>query len=234
MRPEPLREEIQTLREKWGPTSPNLYPELADLLFKAGKIAAAMNLLERSLKEDDPASGERLAESGPEEGAWWFRRGLEYAEACLYEEAGACLNRALEAGCENFETHYCLAGVAKSLGQLDEAERHCRKSLEYNSGFAPAFILLGSILKLMGRFLDSANAAKRALLLDPDCAPAHYDLACYYALAGNAEKSLVALEMALAKGFCDFDWIRSDPDLGEVQSRPEFQLLMQSYAVRKG
>jgi tetratricopeptide (TPR) repeat protein len=148
MSPYILREEIQMLRDKWqGQPFPYLYPALSELLFTVGKIPAAMNLMEHSLAVEANAFGsEGPGESsvpGPEEGHGWFRRGLEYADACLYEEASACLNLAVTAGYDTFETHYCLAGVHKSLGKLEEAESHCRKSLEYNPAFSLAFILLG-------------------------------------------------------------------------------------------
>lgn len=217
-----LRAEILTLREKWRdmPQEP-FYDELSDLLFKAGKIAAAMNLMEASHRvprEEHGDGADGATESG--DGAWWFRRGMEYADACVYEEAGACLNRALAAGADNFETHYCLAGVYKSLERPDRAEHHCRASIRHNPGFAPTFLLLASVLRMTGRVSASADAARMAVLLDPDCAPAHYDLACYHALAGEPEKALAALETALDKGFCDFDWACRDPDLEALRPFP--------------
>jgi tetratricopeptide (TPR) repeat protein len=228
---ETLRTEIRALREKWRDQPPgSYYDELSDLLFKAGKITAAMNLMESSLRIDafprNPAS--------EQDGAWWFRRGMEYADACLYEESCACLNRAVAAGSDNFETHYCLAGLYKSLERLDKAEAHCRQSLAHNPAFSPSFILLASLNRMAGRIEDSADAARMAVLLDPDCAPAHYDLACYYALSGESEKAMASLEAALAKGFCDFDWAGRDPDLEKVRSRPEFRDLLDTYAARKG
>jgi len=235
MRPDPVRAEIEALREKWkGQPTSSLYRELSDLLFKTGKITAAMNLMERSLKAVAAGGNGDTAESGPEEGAWWFRRGLEYADASLFEEASLSLNRAIEAGCDNFESHYCLAGVYKSLDNIEAANRHCRKSLEYNPNFAPANILLGSIAKMDGRLDDAAIAAKKALLIDPNCAPAHYDLACYYALSGETEKALMAMEMALAKGFSDFEWASHDSDLESISSSQEFHLLLRTYAEKKG
>jgi tetratricopeptide (TPR) repeat protein len=227
-----LRHEIRVLRDKWRESAPDApgsyYDELSDLLFKAGKITAAMNLMEASLQADALPKGE------PEQdGAWWFRRGMEYADACLYEESCACLNRALAAGSDNFETHYCLAGLYKSLERLDKAEYHCRLSLSHNPAFSPSFLLLASISRLGGRLEDSADAARMAVLLDPDCAPAYYDLACYYALAGQAAKALAALESALAKGFCDFEWAGRDPDLAPLRDRPEFGELLATYAARK-
>jgi tetratricopeptide (TPR) repeat protein len=218
-----LRADILTLREKWRdmPQEP-FYDELSDLLFKAGKITAAMNLMEASHRvprgDGEPALDDE--ERAVTDGAWWFRRGMEYADACVFEEAGACLNRALAAGADNFETHYCLAGIYKSLERPDQAEACCRASMRRNPGFAPTYLLLASILRMTGRVAESADAARMAVMLDPDCAPAHYDLACYYALAGEPRKALAALEAALDKGFCDFEWAGRDPDLEALRPFP--------------
>lgn len=223
-----LREEIRTLREKWRdqPRAP-YYDALSDLLLRAGKITAAMNLMESSFT-DDGAPGHDA------DAAWWFRRGMEYADASLFEESVACLSRALAAGADGFETHYCLAGVYKSLERPDMAEAHCRDSLRHNPGFAPTFLLLASVLRMTGRLEDSADAARMAVLLDPDCAPAHYDLACYYALAGQRDKALAAFETALTRGFCDFDWAVRDPDLEALRAAPEFGKLLRGYAEAAG
>ena len=192
-----------------------------------------MNILERSL---DAQEGDRRAEpvrppadSQGQEGKWLFDRGLEFADAFLYEDAVECFRQALENGPETFEIHYCLAGVYKSLEKSAEAERHCRRSLELNARFAPGYILLGSILKRPGSLEESVLACKKALLLDPDCLAAYYDLACYYSLLGKGEQSLAAMEMALCKGFTDFDWLLKDPDLESLRLTPEFQLLLRSY-----
>jgi tetratricopeptide (TPR) repeat protein len=234
-----LRQEIQSLRDKWReqPVEP-FYDALSDLLFKAGKITAAMNLMESSFQasgtsgaaDTEPVEGGVSPMDG-NDGAWWFRRGMEYADACLFEEASACLNRSLAAGADNFETHYCMAGVYKSLERPDKAETHCRRSVRHNPGFAPSFLLLASILRMTGRVEESADAARMAVLLDPDCAPAHYDLACYYALAGEAAKALTAFENALNKGFCDLDWAVRDPDLAGLHDSPEFRNLLDSYTA---
>lgn len=228
-----LREEIRTLREKWRdqPRAP-YYDALSDLLLKAGKITAAMNLMESSLVDEafPPHREDGDAAASAPDGAWWFRRGMEYADASLFEESVACLSRALAAGADGFETHYCLAGVYKSLERPDMAESHCRLSLRHNPGFAPTFLLLASVLRMTGRLEDSADAARMAVLLDPDCAPAHYDLACYYALAGQKDKALAAFETALTRGFCDLEWAVRDPDLEALRAVPEFDRLLRAHA----
>jgi len=231
-----LREKVGLLREriKSSQDGQAVYRELSDLLLRAGKISAAMNILEKSLASDPEADPAR--EASPQtggrsgaEGKSLFDRGLEYADAYLYEDAVECFSQALTRGHDTFDSHYCLAGVYKSLERLDEAEIHCRRALALNPRFAPAYILLGALLKKPGCLDKSVSACKKALLLEPECTAAYYDLACYYSLLDKREQALAAMEMALCKGFSDFDWVMRDPDLEGLRQYPEFHLLVQSY-----
>jgi|GEM_PF-1495818 len=253
MRDQGLREQVTLLRnrlqegQETGASAPALHA-LTDLLFKAGKISAAMNLVEKYLAETAAFEGRADSESdsGPEAeaedkenseaplsdadlGRKFFERGLEFADAFLFEEAVEAFEAGLKLGHAPFESHYCLAGVQKSLTHYSEAESHIRRSLALNPAFAPAHVLLGEVLKPSGRLEESIAACKRALLLDPECAAAYYDLACYYTLSAETDKALAALEMALCKGFADFDWLGQDPDLGTLRLRPEFTYLLQKY-----
>jgi len=210
------------------------YQELSDLLFQTGKIAAAMSVLERSfsLKKInlDPDRNYHIYLSElTETGNWYFERGLEYADAYLYQDAIDSFNCALTMDRDTFETHYCLAGVYKSMEKYPMAEKHCRKSLEMNSKFAPSYILLASLLKLPMHLEECVEACKKAVLIDPNCKAAYYDLACYYSLLAKTEQALAALEMALCKGFSDFEWLLRDPDLSALRVKPEFEFLLQSY-----
>jgi tetratricopeptide (TPR) repeat protein len=242
-----LREKIAVLRErmKISPNDKLVYQELSDLLFQAGKISAAMNILEKSmasptgsasndlgsnLNELNAKTTERQVERGAK---WLFERGLEFADAYLYEDAIECLSQALEVGLNTFETHYCLAGVYKSLDRISEAEFYCRRSLTLNPRFAPGYILLGALLKKPGCLEESVSACKKAVLLDPECTAAYYDLACYYSLLSKCEQSLTAIEMALCKGFADYDWLLQDPDLEAMRQLPEFKILIQSYRQKQ-
>lgn len=223
-----LRERLKGSQDVQDEKAQALYQELSDLLFQAGKIAAAMNILEKAFT---PAgAGPHLApDMCAPEGKRLFDRGLEYADAYLYEDAVECLAQALENGLDTFETHYCLSGVYKSLEKIAEAEVHCRRCLALNPRFAPGYILLGSLLKKPGHLEESVSACKKAVLLDPECTAAYYDLACYYSLLSKQEQALAAMEMALCKGFSDFDWLQRDPDLDGLRRNPEFEFLLQSY-----
>ncbi len=220
-----LREKVGQLRArlKKSPEDRTLYQELSDLLFQAGKISAAINILEKTLT---PTLGGGEAQV---EGKRLFDRALEFADAYLFEDAVDCFSQAIENGLDTFEIHYCLSGVHKSLDQIQEAELHCRRCITLNPRFAPAYILLGSLLKRPESLEESVAACKKAVLIDPECTAAYYDLACYYSLLSRREQALAAIEMALCKGFTDFDWLLRDPDLDGLRLNPEFDLLMQSY-----
>jgi len=227
-----LRDKVCLLRDqiKASRDGSALYRELSDLLFRAGKISAAMNILERSLT--GPENGGEPPKDPAQRaggGKWLFDRGLEYADAYLYEDAVECFQQALLSGHETFEAHYCLAGVLKSLSRRSEALEHCRRATDLNPRFAPAYILLGALVKDPDRLDESIHACKKAVLLDPDCVAAYYDLACYYSLQGKREQALASMEMALCKGFSDFAWALKDPDLETLRGYPEFELLMKSY-----
>lgn len=227
-----LKDRVCLLREqiKSSPDGSALYRELSDLLLRAGKISAAMNILERSLAVSDSGhDSHREPSDRAGDGKWLFDRGLEYADAYLYEDAVECFRQALVLGHETFEAHYCLAGVFKSLSRQSDAEEHCRRAIGINPRFAPAYILLGALLKTRDRLDDSIQACKKAVLLDPDCVAAYYDLACYYSLQGKRDQALASMEMAMCKGFSDFAWALKDPDLDALRAYPEFSLLLKTY-----
>jgi tetratricopeptide (TPR) repeat protein len=251
-----LRDKVGVLREKIKSSRDGtaLYRELSDLLLRAGKISAAMNILEKSFECEAAAeaAGAEAAgaeatgsEAGPDrqsqdlpgahaqEGKWLFDRGLEFADAYLYEDAVECFLQAMHSGYDTFDAHYCLSGVYKSLERYSDAEAQCRRAVELNPRFAPAYILLGALLKKPGRLEDSIAACKKAVLIDPDCTAAYYDLACYYSLLAKREQSLAAMEMAFCKGFSDFEWVLKDPDLEALRQNPEFKLLLKSYRPGK-
>lgn len=74
----------------------------------------------------------------------------------------------------------------------------------------------------------SEEAADRLAQLDdsPDWrGVVRYNLACYYALAGQAEKAMDALREALRLAPDLTEWSKQDPDLVSLRERPDYQSL---------
>ncbi|KAB1228024.1 Protein LOW PSII ACCUMULATION 1, chloroplastic [Morella rubra] len=65
---------------------------------------------------------------------------------------------------------------------------------------------------------------------DPDEASiASYNVACCYSKLNQVQAGLSALEDALEAGFEDFKRIRTDPDLANIRTSPEFEPLMKRF-----
>jgi hypothetical protein len=73
---------------------------------------------------------------------------------------------------------------------------------------------------------DYARAAKLSAqageLQYPGARIAHYNAACWYALAGNPASAVDELRRAIASGFANATRVRNDPDLVTLHSRPEW------------
>ena len=54
----------------------------------------------------------------------------------------------------------------------------------------------------------------------------HYNLACSFALLGQAEEALKALEQAIEFGYHDFDYLQRDPDLESLRGDPRYAALV--------
>lgn len=79
---------------------------------------------------------------------------------------------------------------------------------------------------------DSARARsdfQEAVRLNPNYIYAHYNLACVNSLDSKLDVALANLESALAAGYRKFDKLAGDPDLKNLQAKPEYVALIAKY-----
>ena len=81
---------------------------------------------------------------------------------------------------------------------------------------------------LVGRS-HRANPAKARLKKAIDETRRLLDIPAEHRVAIVPASDTGAMEMALCKGFTDFDWLGKDPDLEALRLNQEFQLLVRSY-----
>ena len=60
-----------------------------------------------------------------------------------------------------------------------------------------------------------------------------YDMACYYALAGDRDRAFQHLQRELDQGFKS-EWITRDPDLESLHGDPEFEAIVAEVKKRIG
>jgi adenylate cyclase len=78
----------------------------------------------------------------------------------------------------------------------------------------------------LGRQGEGLEWAERARSIDPDDPGVIYNVACLYALEGQADLAIDCLEQALRAGFGAGDWVAHDPDLDSLRDLPRFQRLI--------
>jgi uncharacterized Ntn-hydrolase superfamily protein len=83
-----------------------------------------------------------------------------------------------------------------------------------------------SALYIQGKYKEAVEAAKKAVEYRPDYGQAHYDLACFYSLAGELDNSLKELEIALKLSPNLGSWARQDGDLNNVRSNPRYEKIL--------
>ena len=122
-----------------------------------------------------------------------------------------------------FEASFLTGEALRSL----ERYREALKPLEVAAGLRPqdvgVAIALGWCYKRTHRLAQAIDALDRALRHNPDEALLHYNLACYWSLAGNASRSLDELATAL-----DLDpdlrpRVATEPDFQNLRAHPYFQ-----------
>lgn len=63
---------------------------------------------------------------------------------------------------------------------------------------------------------------------------AHYNIACACSRLGKVAEACQNIEKAFQNGFDNYDTVRVDTDLSEVQGSPEFETLMEKWDPKKG
>ena len=113
-------------------------------------------------------------------------------------------------------------------GRWAEAEAAYRQFLESNPANAFAWNRLGTSQVQQKKYGDAVANLERAIEIGGGSPVDFYNLACAYALAGNAEKSLDNVERAIGTGLRRRDQYESDPDLASLRELPRFKALMQA------
>ena len=82
----------------------------------------------------------------------------------------------------------------------------------------------------MGEREEAARWMKESLQRAPMDSIVNYNAACFYALAGDVEKSLDCLENCYLKvGGLNREWLVNDSDLDGVRSHPRFAKIVAAF-----
>lgn len=194
-------------------TKANLYSRRAHYYSELGEY-------QKAIEDYD-----RYVEMMPDNSRAYFLRGWEKHMAGRHEGAIEDLTISISMD-STFAVAYDGRGRSyQSLGQTDLAKADFEKILSFdtvpgaNSCAAFAYHFLGQ---------DSLaiDYALRCLEVDPHT---YYNVACAYALAGNAEKAIEYLRKAFEDGFVRFYHLTRDVDFYAIRQDPAFPALIEEY-----
>ncbi|RME75522.1 MAG: tetratricopeptide repeat protein, partial [Planctomycetota bacterium] len=80
----------------------------------------------------------------------------------------------------------------------------------------------------IGRYERAIAEFETVLEIEPGNFIALYNLACAYALAGDAERACTYLERSVQAGFDDLEHIESDPDLDAIREHPRYRKVIEA------
>jgi TolB-like protein/Tfp pilus assembly protein PilF len=204
-----------------------LAPQLAEAqssrgfaLFQLGRVPDAVERFQQAIRLDP-----LLFEARYFYGRALFQQGLLPGAARMFEEAARVR--------EDYQARFFAAQSLQASGESAEADAAYRRAydagrhhLELNPDDPRAATMCAVSACRIGRREEGLEWAERAVAADPEDAGVRYNVACLYALEGEPERAIAALEDAFEVGFGNRDWIERDPDLDSLRRHPRFEALL--------
>jgi non-specific serine/threonine protein kinase len=206
-----------------------LDPELAEAHASRGLAASLRKHYDEAKKEFEIAM--RLAPNLFE--PYYFYARNCYSQGEL-EKAVQWFERANHVNPEDYQAAMLMASALHGLGRAEEARTAyqrglsaAQKHLLLHPGDARALYFGANALSQVGDRERSLEWAGRALELEGEEPQVLYNVACVYALLGEAERAIDCLERSLTHGWGQRQWMEHDPDLASLREHPRFKALVQ-------
>src|SRR5947208_14919822 len=106
---------------------------------------------------------------------------------------------------------------------LDIEIRFIEGIIQRDPHYVEALQILGDDYTRRGKFEHGLKIDEQLAQLRPDDATVLYNLACSYALTGQFELAISAINKAIDQGYDDFKWLLKDPDLKKLRENKSFQ-----------
>jgi tetratricopeptide (TPR) repeat protein len=114
---------------------------------------------------------------------------------------------------------------------LNNALNEFSQAILKEPGFADAYSNRAVAYMQQGKFNKAQEDLNKARELAPDNAGVRYNLASLYSLKGDVDLALDEIDATLARGFNNYDALRTDPDLANARKHPEFRKILERHKV---
>jgi tetratricopeptide (TPR) repeat protein len=161
-----------------------------------------------------------------------------YARAAMmqgeYEKSAQMFEGACAVRPDDYQAPMLVTQVYTSLGREAEVRaafergvRLVKKHVKLNPDDVRALVLGANAFLQTGETELAREWAERALELSPDDRGVLYNLACFYAIAGENGTAIDCLEKAAAVGRVSREWVEHDSDLDSIRDEPRYLALLE-------
>jgi len=125
-----------------------------------------------------------------------------------------------------FEATLLKGEALRNLKRYREALKPLEVAAALRPGDTRVALALGWCYKRTNRLAQAIDSLDRALREHPDEPLLHYNLACYWSLAGNCSKALDALSASLELDPDLRSLIADESDFSQLRGNPDFERLV--------
>jgi len=188
------------------PNMAEAHMNLGVMLFYAGDYNKALFHLKRAAEinpEDDNAREK-------------IKTVLEEKEKFQKEEKSILEKIAGKPGV--YKLYVDLGDLYVKYKRFDMAEEHYKRAVMINPDNHENIMKLAKIYAMKGNFSKALSEAERAIRLKPGYTYGYYFIASVYSLLDDKERSLEWLKKAVANGFNNWDFMRSDKNFYNIRN----------------
>lgn len=140
----------------------------------------------------------------------------------LAERALAQLEKAKQFGGASFEAMYLEGEALRTLERWSDAVVPLEAARRDDAANIHVYLALAWCYKRMDRLDLAVEALEEALVHEPAAGILHYNLACYWSLAGNARRAVQYLSEAFELDPDYRDMVGSEEDFKPIRQHPAF------------
>ncbi|MGB5024048.1 MAG: tetratricopeptide repeat protein [Saprospiraceae bacterium] len=191
------------------PEWPSTYSNLAALYLHTNRQPLAETFYKKAL-EIDSTNGTSI---------YWLAD--IYLKTRRIKETEDLVNMGIRHYPENEPFNTQLGLIYLNSGRINNAEMQFKKVLTINPNNAYAHFQLGLIYNQLKRYEESAMENRKAIQLNPEFPVAYYNLTCALSMQNKIEEAFPQLELAIQKGFNQYENIQHDTDLENLKNQKE-------------
>ena len=148
-----------------------------------------------------------------------------YLELGMPQHALDTLDRLGGTKCFNSRAFYLKGESLRQLDRYREAVGPLRRAAEIAPSNLHVWLALGWCYKRLGHIHRAIFAMEEAIVVEPNEAIAHYNLACYLSLSGEKAQAVVQLTEALLLDPDYREMVDDEPDFDPIRSDAQFRAI---------